>query len=114
MVNNIQTDTAGAMNMMEGRRQQVELLMNKVKESNNALEDIVRLVRDEETMVQQISQAVEQQAHASKQVSSTMRDISSFSHYAQSAGEQTAQACGNLSRLATELQHSAQGFRLQD
>ena len=113
MIANIQNDSSSAMQMMEQRREQVTLLMEKVGHCNEALESIVRLVRDEEQMVRQIAHAVEQQTDASTQVSRSMNSISSFSEHARTAGEQTAIACANLSRLASELEGNAQGFRLQ-
>lgn len=114
MITNIQADSKGAMDMMEGRKKQVAILMEKVGDCNNALEEIVRLVREEEQMVRQIAQAVEQQTIASSQVSSNMDGISSFSQYARSAGEQTARACNDLSQIAATLARNAQGFRLRN
>ena len=112
MISNIQHDTNGAMDMMEGRRQQVALLMEKIEESNSALEEIVRLVRAEVEMVRQLAHSVELQTLASSRVSESMNGISNFSQYARAAGEQTVRACSDLSRLASDLEHNAQGFQL--
>jgi len=112
MIASIQRDSASAVSMMEGRQAQVAALMKKVGECSDALGEIVHMVRDEETMVRQIATASEQQANASSQVAESMKLISNFSAYANTAGEQTVRACSDLSKLASELEHNAQGFKL--
>ena len=112
MITTIQTDTGHAMEMMEGRRRQVDALMEKVRECSDSLAEIVRLVREEENMVRQIATSVAQQSDASEQVSRSMNAISGFSDSARIAGENTVRACNDLTALAAELEHNAQGFRL--
>jgi methyl-accepting chemotaxis protein len=112
MIASIQNDSARAVGMMEGRRKQVAALMQKVGECSDALAEIVRMVRDEETMVRQIANASEQQAHASSQVAESMKLISDFSAYATTAGEQTVRACSDLTKLASDLERNTQGFKL--
>ena len=112
MITNIQTDSAAAQEMMEKRRQQVERLIEKVGQCSDALDNIVNRMREEEQIVRQIADSVDQQSTASAQVSESMKNLSSFSDYARSTGEQTARACSDLSQLATNLEQSAKGFHL--
>jgi methyl-accepting chemotaxis protein len=112
MIGSIQNDATAATEMMEDRRKQVSLLMEKVNECSEALENIVRQVHEEEQLVRHIAAAVDEQTRASSQVSDSMTGISAFSQHARSAGEQTAQACNNLSQLASTLERHTQTFRL--
>jgi methyl-accepting chemotaxis protein len=112
MIVSIQSDSASAVDMMEGRKAQVAALMKKVEECSLALSEIVHMARNEETMVRQIATASEQQADASTQVAESMKLISNFSAYAHTAGEQTVRACSDLSKLASDLERNAQGFKL--
>jgi hypothetical protein len=41
-----------------------------------------------------------------------MNTISGFSDSARVSGEQTVKACSDLTRLASDLEHHAQGFQL--
>jgi len=112
MIGSIQQETSGAVQSMVNGRQQVDAGMNKVEECSAALGKIVALVLEEGNLVQRIASTSEQQTVAANQVAESMNSISRFTEHADAAGEQTVTACGDLTRLASELEHRVQGFKI--
>lgn len=114
MIASIQTETAGAVKVMENGREQVDAGLAKVEECNVALERIVESAHQAEGMVQQIASATVEQTAAANQVSESMTAISDFTEHASVASEQTVSACSELARLASELDRHVQGFNISD
>jgi len=112
MISSIQQEAASAVQSMEGGREQVDAGLKKVEECSDALIQIVKLVRHEGGMVQQIATAAEQQTTTVNQVTESMNSISCFTEHATSAGEQTVNACSELARLASDLERHVQGFNI--
>jgi methyl-accepting chemotaxis protein len=112
MISSIQQETATAVRIMESGRIQVEASLGRVKDCDSALTHIVDLARESGGMVQQIATATSQQSAAARQVSEGMSSISQFTEHAATAGEQTAQACNELTRLASQLEHHVRGFTI--
>ena len=112
MISSIQQKTALAVHSMESGRARVDAGMNKVEECRSALGQIMKSVHQEGGLVQQIAAAAEQQTLAANQVTESMNSISQFTEHANAAGEQTVTACGDLARLASELERHVQGFNI--
>lgn len=114
MIASIQKETASAVQVIESGREQVEAGLAKAEECDIALGRIVKSTRETGGMVQQIAAAAAQQTAAANQVSESMNAISGFTEHASASGEQTVSACGELTRLASELEHHVQGFKICD
>jgi methyl-accepting chemotaxis protein len=112
MISSIQGETGNAVQSMESGREQVNTSMKMVEECSTALDEIVKLSREEGNMVQQIASAVSQQSAAVNHVTESMNSIAKFTEYAAASGEQTVSACGDLAKLASELERHLQGFQV--
>jgi methyl-accepting chemotaxis protein len=111
MISSIQQETSGAVKSMANGRQQVDTGLKKVEECSHALTEIVKLVRTEGGMVDQIASASVEQTSTANQVTESMHSIARFTEYATAAGEQTADACGELTKLASTLEQQVQRFK---
>ncbi len=112
MISSIQQEAARAVHSMESGREGVDEGMGKVDECRSALEQILNLVHEEGRLVKQIAASAEQQAAAAGQVTASMNTISHFTEHANAAGEQTVTACGDLTRLASQLEGHLQAFSM--
>jgi len=112
MISAIQQETALAVSSMTSGRVRVDAGMSKVEECRDALGLITESVHQEGTLVQQIATAAEQQAATANQVTESMNSISRFTEHANAATEQTVTACGDLARLASELERHVQSFNI--
>jgi methyl-accepting chemotaxis protein len=112
MIASIQMEIVKAVEVMAAGQTQVSQGLTKSEECSTALGRIVTLARDADGTVQQIATAVVQQTTAVNQVTENMSAISGFTQHASSAGEQTVEACNELTRLASELEHRVQDFQI--
>ena len=112
MISSIQSETGNAVQSIENGHREVDASLRKVEECSSALEEIVRLVREEGSMMQRIASSSQQQTQAASQVSESMSEITRFTENATTSGEQTVVACADLARLASDLEHQVQGFRI--
>ncbi len=112
MISSIQSETGNAVQSIENGHREVDASLRKVEECSSALEEIVRLVREEGGMMQRIASSSRQQTAAAGQVSESMNEITRFTENATTSGEQTVVACADLARLASDLERQVQGFNI--
>lgn len=112
MIASIQQETAQAVHSMEGGRERVAAGLAKAEECGSALDEIVKLAQEAWGKAQQIASAASEQTAVAREVTENMAGISAFTQHSTEAGEQTAAACADLARLATDLEHHVQRFNL--
>ena len=114
MISTIQQETASAVQVMESGREQVETSLAKVRECDSSLNRIVELARESGAMIQQIASATAEQSAAVDQLTESVSSISRFTEQSATAGEQTLNACSELSKLASDLELRVQKFGVGD
>jgi methyl-accepting chemotaxis protein len=112
MISSIQQETANAVLTMESGREQVDAGLTKAEECGSALGTIVQMAHDAGNMVKQIASSAVEQTSVAGQVTESMNSITQFTEHSAAAGEQTLAACGDLAKLASELENNVQRFNI--
>lgn len=110
MIRTIQDETRVAVEAIEQGKLEVELGVQKTRDTGNALEEIIRMSDRVGQMVAQIASAASQQQSASDQISASISEISTLTQTSSFNAGQTAQACSHLSQLASELHRLVNEF----
>jgi methyl-accepting chemotaxis protein len=103
MIETIQTETKVAVDAIEKGNREVELGVKKTNESGRALVQIIGMSENVGSMVARIATAASQQEGASEQINSSVSEISNLTQASSANADQTADACRNLSSLASDL-----------
>ena len=114
MIQAIQAETRVAVEAIEKGNREVELGVQKTGESGRALTEIIALSEQVGHMIAQIATASSQQLGAVEQISSSVSQISNLTQASSATADQTADACGNLSALASEMHRLVNEFCIQD
>ena len=103
MIQTIQNETRIAVEAIEKGKHEVELGVQKTGESGRALTEIIHMSEDVGNLVAQIATAATQQESAVELINTSVTHISSLTQASSANADQTADACVNLSTLASEL-----------
>ncbi len=114
MVGSIQRETAEAVSAMRMGSSKVESGLKKTAAMSVALESIQLLARDTGTQIEHISCSSTQQVAAIQEITESLNRISDFVLHAMGSTSQTAQACEELARLASDLQRQSERFRMPE
>ena len=104
MIKKIQTETQGAVGVMEEGTKQVNMGIALADKAGSSLLEIVNVSQKVTDMVTQIAQASEQQSQASEQISKNVEGISNVTNESAMGVQQIAQAADDLNRLTENLQ----------
>jgi len=110
MIQSIQSETKAAVSAMEKGSFEVAQGVEKTQASGAALEQIIRMSDDAGKMVDHIATAANEQHGAAEQINAGISQISTLTQRSSINAEQTAEACVNLSSLASNLQHMVSRF----
>jgi len=112
MIQTIQTETKVAVSAIEEGQREVEVGVRKTSETGQALKEIIAMSDQLGNMVAQIATAASQQQGASEQITSSISQISGLTQTSSTNADQTSDACGQLSELASELHRLVTEFRV--
>ncbi|WP_045210873.1 methyl-accepting chemotaxis protein [Desulfonatronovibrio magnus] len=110
-ISTIQEGTKANIEGMDKAAQLVEEATSLANESGDVLSEIVGLVEEAADQVRSIATATEEQSAASEEVNRSIDDINRISAETSDVMNQSAQAIGDLARLATELQNLIERLR---
>jgi methyl-accepting chemotaxis protein len=99
---------------MESGQGEVRVGVALANQAGRALTEIVGMVERVTAQVQQIAAAAEQQSTSSEEISANVEAVATISRQALVGVQGAAQAAGELSRLAVELQGVVSRFKLVD
>jgi methyl-accepting chemotaxis protein len=110
MIQAIQTDTKGAVAVIEEGVHEVEKGTSDAAKSGKALEDIFSQISDVTLQINQIATAAEQQSATSVEISKNIQQITdvvqasaSFSHNSASSARELSNCAGGLQRLVGQF-----------
>jgi methyl-accepting chemotaxis protein len=114
MIRAIQAEANGAVASMEAGQGEVKAGVELANQAGQALTEIVGVVERVTGQVQQIAAAAEQQSASSEEISSNVEAVATIGRQGLVAVQGTAQAAGELSQLAVQLQQVVSRFKLID
>ncbi|HLC41344.1 MAG TPA: methyl-accepting chemotaxis protein [Methylomirabilota bacterium] len=114
MIRAIQAEANGAVESMDSGQGEVRAGVELANQAGRALTEIVGMVERVTAQVQQIAAAAEQQSTSSEEISSNVEAVATIGRQALVGVQGTAQAAGELSHLAVELQGVVTRFKLTD
>ena len=112
MIEKIQEETARSVTGMQTGLAEVEKGVALAEEAKSALERIVTASGVSTDMIQRIAAAAEEQSAATEQVSSNMESIATVTRTTESSIDQIRVTVLDLSRMAGELNSSADWFKV--
>jgi len=112
MIKAIQTETKGAVAVMEQGVRQVESGAGEAEKSGVALRGILDQVNEVASQVHQIATAAEEQTATTSDISSNMHSITEVVHETSREAQESATAATQLHGNAEELRQLVQHFRL--
>jgi methyl-accepting chemotaxis protein len=112
MVQQIQTDSHGAVRSMANATKQVDEGIVLADRAGVSLLEIVQISQKVTHMVSQIAVANEEQSSTSEQISKNMEAIAGVTQQTASGTQQIARAAEDLNRLTEALQHLVNQFKL--
>ena len=112
MIRNIQTKTKSAVEGMEGGTRQVESGVETTTKAGMALFEIMKSAEKVGDMVTQIATAATEQSAATEEVNSSVERIAKITQETAKGAHQSADACGELSKLALDLRNLVSEFKL--
>jgi len=110
MIETVQQRTSGAVEAMHAGQQQVSAGIAKAEECGSALKEIVSLAHEAEKKIRRIAVASNEQNSAAEEITRSMSSISQFTEHSSTSGEQIAAACGDLAKVAAELEAHVHRF----
>lgn len=110
MIQTIQTETKVAVAAIEEGQREVEEGVKKTGETGQALQEIIGMSDQLGHMIAQIATAASEQKGASEQITSSISQISNLTQASSANADQTAEACVNLSTLASEMHRLVNEF----
>jgi methyl-accepting chemotaxis protein len=111
-INAIQDETKLAVERMSKGTDQVASGVERASEAGESLKKIVDSSKNAAEMIQSIAAAAEEQSTASTQVANNIERISSFTRQSSEGASQAAQASGQLSDKAEQLQRLVKQFKI--
>lgn len=112
MIQNIQSETRGAVNAMEQGTRQVEEGVVYTAQAGDALKEIILMAEQVGEMIVHIATAATQQSTASEHVSNNMEMIAKLVKESAIGAQNSAEACQSLSGLTSQLQELVSNFRI--
>lgn len=112
-IEGMKTEISESVSYMKSERDNVETVLDNIKNTSAAIDDIVRNVEDVTDMVQRIAAAAEEQSAVSGDVNRNVEDISSVTHELDYSVTGIKSSSEDLSRLAAELNAMAGWFKVQ-
>jgi methyl-accepting chemotaxis protein len=112
MIKAIQSETKGAVDIMEEGVKDVESGTAEAAKSGQALQDILDQINTVSMQVSQMATAAEQQTATTTEISSNMQQITDVIQDTARGAEESASAAGQLAKMAEELQALAGHFKL--
>jgi len=112
MIKAIQSETKGAVEVMEEGVMEVEKGTAEAAKSGNALQDILDQINAVTMQVSQMATAAEQQTATTTEISTNIQQITEVIQGTARGAEEAASAANQLAKMAEELQNLAGHFRL--
>jgi methyl-accepting chemotaxis protein len=112
MIKAIQSETKGAVEVMEEGVKEVEKGTAEAAKSGDALKDILDQINSVTMQVSQMATAAEQQTATTTEISSNIQQITEVIQGTARGAEESASASQQLAKMADELQNLAGYFRL--
>lgn len=107
----IQTETKLAVDRMSKGTEQVGMGVELASHAGESLSQIVESAHTVSNRIESIAAAVEEQSAASTEVASSIEAISNFTRQSSQGAMQAAEACGQLSSKAEQLQQLVRQFK---
>lgn len=114
LVKTIQTDTNEAVISMEQSTSGVVTGAHLAEDAGDSLEEIVSVSEHLAELIENISGSAAQQSKAASNITATMNVIQEITTQTNTGTNETAASIGNLTELASDLQHSVAGFKLPE
>lgn len=112
MITAIQSETKGAVEVMEEGVREVAIGTSEAAKSGDALQDILDQINAVSMQVSQMATAAEQQTATTTEISSNMQQITEVIQDTAKGVDESASAAKQLAGMAEELQSLAGHFRL--
>jgi twitching motility protein PilJ len=112
IIKSIQRDTQETVDAMERSTQGVVEGTRTADQAGQALEEIERVSRQLDAMIETISVATQEQAQAATKVAANMKDIRKITQLTTEGTKKTAASAAQLNALAADLKSSVAGFKL--
>lgn len=113
MIKRIQSETAGAVSVMELGTKEVEKGKILADKAGMSLKEIIAMSNDVEVIITQLAGASAEQETTSEDIARNIQNISSVATESNRAIEQVAHATDDLARLTMTLQELLAGFETQ-
>ncbi|RMH73993.1 MAG: methyl-accepting chemotaxis protein [Gemmatimonadetes bacterium] len=114
LLEEIQVAVKKAVEVSEASVAMVEEGTNRLEETSNAFNHIQEMILQTTRSAREISLATRQQETASHQVVEGMSELAQTSQTAASGSQQTMNAAAELNRLAEQLKHIVDRFKIHD
>jgi methyl-accepting chemotaxis protein len=111
-IQRVQSGTQMAVAAMGAGTRQVEGGVKVTGEAGSALREIIEASERTGDMINQIATAATEQSSTSDEINRNMEQMASLVKQSSDGAQQSAQACRDLSRLASDLQSIVSSFRL--
>lgn len=112
MIRQIQQDTKSAVASMDQGTTQVGQGVELANKTGEALSKIHTMINSTAGMIQQIASAAEEQSNATRQIAGDLEAMTQTTRQTSSGVAESAQACHELSTLATDLQKTMSAFKV--
>ncbi len=112
MIRQIQQDTKSAVASMEQGTNQVGQGVELASKTGEALSKIHEMINATAGMIQQIASAAEEQSNATRQIASDLEAMTETTRQTSSGISESAQACHELTTLASDLQRTVGTFKV--
>jgi len=113
-IESVQSGAARAVRSMRQGEEVVNLGVSEFKQVSSAIETILQRIEASQQGIAMIAAAATEQSAASEDLAEAIHRISSEVGQTAAQVDQTAMACGEVARLASDLQGVVDGFRLPD
>ena len=110
MIQNIQTETASAVEAMQAGTAQVQAGVESTTKAGGSLNEIIKSSEQVGDMIMLIATAATQQSSATDEINSNIEQIAKISQESASGASEAAKAVSDLSSLAMELQKMVSKF----
>jgi len=111
MIEKFQHGTQDAVSVMESGKEKADSSVAQAGQAASALTEITRMVSKINDMNTQIASAAEEQTTVAEEINKNILSVNTITQQNSQGAQQTENASGELSRLATELQQLVQTFK---
>ncbi len=112
MIEALQQGAVKAVSVMDIGKSKASDCVNQSEEADKALETITHAVHEAFDRSSQIATAAEEQSVVAHEISENLESIVAIAEQTTNGSQQTAASSSEVARLAEELQHSVQEFKL--